>query len=399
MQAGFWLAQHHPAVTPGPLAPACARCHAGAQLLASFCSRCGQDLRDLEQLPLNPGLIESWNQALNCSQPGAPEPGRGQQADQFGPQAPEPIDCLLGQRSLLVAVRQSGSVDLWNPHQGSCLGRLQLAWAAQAAALVDNLLVSVREQAVEVVHLTPALRQDICRFDRNARFQTPGPLASRLAADRRNLAWLAGDQLVNYSVRPQGLQPAWQVKLRGGCADLAWNPQGLWCLQERALFLLGPGGERLAEIELPAPALGLQAQAEDLWVCGQQGELWRCREGRIQRGWPAQEESCFAFAAGPEHVVQCCGRNLRALNLQSGRQHTLQVPQPCVLPPLVGPGWAVLVSYEGMLYHLALDQEQPRVLQARRPFSSFEPIVLPPVLAGDKLVLAGPEGQLAAWTL
>jgi hypothetical protein len=365
-------------VTPGPRAPACARCHAAAQLLASFCAQCGHDLRQSEGLPASTGLNESWSQPEQT-----------------------PIECLLGNHALLAAVRQNGCVDLWNPYQGKHLQRLSLQLGNEilAAALLDNLLVALSSQEVEVLHLTPALRQDLCRFDRNARKRAPGPLCSRLAVSRRRLAWQAGDHLVSYLVRPDGLKEAWKLKTRGTCLDLAFGPQGLWCLRDSSLSLFDQDGRSLTQVSLPAPAIGLQVQDQDLWVCGRQGELWRCQGERIQRAWPAQKESCFAFGAGPRHVLQCSGRNLHLLSLESGRQHWLQVPQPCVLPPLLGPSWAVLVSYEGMVYHLALDQEQPRVLQARRPFSSFEPIMLAPVVAGDKLVLCGPEGQLAAWSL
>ena len=377
MQAGFWLAHYHPSVTPGLRAPACARCHAAAQLLASFCAQCGHDLRLAESLPPSPSLADAWSQ---------PEEA--------------PIECLVGNHALLAAVRQNGWVDLWNPYQGTHLQRLPVQLGpTQAAALLDNLLVAVSAQDVEVLHLTPALRQDLCRFNRNARLQAPGPLCSRLAVGRRRLAWQAGDHLVSYLVRPEGLKEAWKLRIRGTCLDLAFGPQGLWCLGESDVSLFAEDGQKLAQISLPGPAIGFQPQAEELWICGRQGELWRCLGQRIQRAWPAHKESCFAFAAGARHVLQCSGRNLHVLSLESGRQHLLQVPQPCVLPALLGPSWAVLVSYEGMVYQLALDQESPRVLQARRPFSSFEPIMLAPVVAGDKLVLCGPEGQLAAWNL
>ncbi|MBS2034185.1 hypothetical protein JST97_04310 [bacterium] len=375
MQAGFWLAQDHPALTPSPCLPACARCHEVAQLLANFCSRCGQDLRLPGPLSAGSQLTESWSQNEG-----------------------EPLECLLANHALLAAVRHH-KVDFWNPYSGARLGELSLEPGIEAAALVDNLLVLVREREVEVVHLTPFLRKDLCRYDRNCRFPAPGQLRSRLAGKDRQLAWLAGEQLVHFSVRPNGFERTWTAKVRGGCLDLAWSEQGLWCLGEDGLSLYDARGCRMSQLELPAPALSLQVQGQDLWVCGQRGELWRCRGAQIQRSWPGHGESCFAFAAGPRHVLQCSGRNLHLLSLDSGRQQTLQVPQPCVLPPLLGSDWSVLVSYEGMVYQLSLQQEQPRVVQGRRPFSSFEPIMLAPVLAGDKLVLAGPEGQLVAWSL
>lgn len=375
MEAGFWFAQDHPALTPGPCPPSCQRCSASPQLLASFCSHCGQDLRQARLTASPARLSESWSQSQQGS-----------------------VECLLGNHALLAAVRAE-SADFWNPFTGAELGWLALRPGIQAAALLDNLLVVLRGSEVEVVHLTPVLRQDLCRYDRNATLSAPGPLGSKLAPAQRHLAWVAGEQLVCYAVRPNQFALVWQAKIREVCQDLAWTAQGLWCLSPSGLSCYDMQGGRISQLSLPAPALGLQVQGQDLWVCGQQGELWRYRDGQIQRSWPARGESCYAFCVGPGHIVQCSGRNLHVLSLDSGRQQTLQVPQPCVLPALLGAEWAVLVSYEGMLYHLSLQQEQPRVLEARRPFSSFEPIVLAPVVAGDKLVLAGPEGQLAAWTL
>lgn len=377
MQAGFWLAHHHPAVTPGPRALECAQCGAAAQLLASFCAHCGKDLRQASSLPAQTLLSEVWSQPPD-----------------------EPIECLLGNHGLLIAVRQTGWLDLWSPFQAARLQRMALSSGVQAAALLDNLLIAVRQDQVEVIHLTPPLRQDLCRFDRNARFVAQGPLRSPLAGSQRKLAWLAGDQLVCMAVRPSGLELAWTQPCKDPCRDLAWSPAGLWRLSEQSLSLHSEAsGELLHITALPAPALSLQAGPEDVWICGRQGELWRWRDGQIQRSWPGHGEMCFDFAANASQVIQCSGRRLHILSLQSGRQHLLEVPQPCVLPALMGPHWAVLVSYEGMVYHLAFDQEQPRVVQARRPFSSFEPIMQKPVRAGDKLFLAGPEGQLAGWRL
>jgi hypothetical protein len=377
MQAGFWLATVHPAVTPSPLALHCARCGAAGLLLANFCARCGADLRPLLALPAHTELAESWS---------APED--------------EPIECLLGNHGLLAALRQTGRVDLWSPYQVERLQSLPVQPGVEAAALLDNLLVTLRQNEVEVHHLTPHLRGDACRFDRNHRFQTSGRLASPLANSGQRLSWLAGSELVCQRIVPSGLQPAWRQPWKGECLALAWSRSGLWVLQQTSLQLLaGETGERLLSLELPAPALSLGTCGEDLWVCGQQGELWLYQAGTLQRNWPGQQETCFSFAAGPTHVIQCSGRRLRVLHRPSGRQRLLEVPQPCVLPPVLGPQWAVLVSYEGMVYHLALDQEQPRVAQARRPFSSFEPIMTAPVVAGRRLFLAGPEGQLAGWHL
>jgi len=382
MQAGFWLAHHHPAVTLGPRALQCRHCGADSQLLANYCARCGQDLRQANPLPAQTLLTEIWSHP-----------------------AGDPIECLLGNHGLLVAVRQNGWLDLWSPYQMAQLQRLPLSGEVQAAALLDNLLIAVREEQVEVVHLTPLLRQDLCRFDRNARFAAQGPLRSPLACRdgspaRQLVSWQAGDQLVCYAVRPSGLELAWKQPCNSVCRDLGWATAGLWRLSEEALSLHNAvDGELLHSTALAAPALSLQAQPEEVWICGQQGELWRWRDGQIQRSWPSHGEMCFDFAVNAGHVIQCSGRKLHILSLQSGRQHLLEVPQACVLPALIGPGWAILVSYEGMVYHLALDQEQPRVIQARRPFSSFEPIMVKPVQAGDKLFLAGPEGQLAGWRL
>jgi len=377
MQAGFWLAHHHPAVTPSPRAQDCADCGATAQLLANFCARCGRDLRQANALPPQTGLAEIWSQP-----------------------ADDPIECLLGNHGLLAAVRQTGWLDLWSPFQSARLQRLPVCSGVQAAALLDNLLIAVREDQVEVVHLTPPLRHDLCRFDRNAHFAGPGPLRSPLACSERQLAWLAGDQLVCYAVRPSGLELVWRQPCSSPGRALAWTVAGLWRLSEEMLCLHSAAdGKLLHSSALPAPGLSMQAQPEEVWVCGRQGELWRWRDGQVQRSWPGHGDMCFDFAANAGHVVQCSGRRLHILSLHSGRQHLLEVPQPCVLPPLMGPDWAVLVSYEGMVYHLALDQEQPRVIQARRPFSSFEPIMVKPIQAGDKLFLAGPEGQLAGWRL
>lgn len=377
METGFWLATGHPAVTPGPHSPSCARCGAAAQLLASFCARCGQNLRAGCELPAQTQLLENWAQ---------PED--------------QPIECLLGGHTLLAAVRQTGWVDLWSPYQTARLQRLPVQAGIEAAALSDNLLVSLRRNVLEVLHLTPSLRQDRCRFDRNARFELTGPLASPLASAGRNLAWVAGSELVCHRVQPGGLVPAWSRPWKGSCSGLAWNDEGLWALQGASLILYrATDGEALLQLQLPAPPLSLSLQGREAWVCGHQGELWLCHSGAIQRNWPGRGETCFSFATSPAHVIQCSGRRLHVLSQRSGRQHLLEVPQPCVLPPVLGPQWAVLVSYEGMVYHLALDQEYPRVAQARRPFSSFEPLMVPPVLAGPRLFLAGPEGQLAGWLL
>lgn len=377
MQAGFWLATDHPAVTPGPSALTCAVCGAVGQLLANYCSRCGLDLREAERLPVQTQLQESWSQ---------PED--------------DPIECLLGNHALVAALRQTGWVDLWTPYQSSRLQRLPIPAGVEAAALVDNLLVTVRQQQVEALHLTPPVRQDPCRFDRNDRFQSPGPLASPLAASRRNLAWVAGAELVCLQVLASGLKTAWRQPWKGSCQGLAWNEQGLWTLQESRLTLHSAStGEPLLRLELPGAALALSLQGSEAWICGQQGELWLYQSGVLQRNWPGREEACFSFATSPGHVIQCSGRRLRVLHQRSGRQHLLEIPQPCVLPPVIGPQWAVLVSYEGMVYQLALDQEQPRVSLARRPFSSFEPIMIQPLVAGPRLFLAGPEGQLAGWLL
>ncbi len=377
MQAGFWLATGHPAVTPSAQLPTCARCGAAAQLLASFCAGCGHDFRTCAQLPEQTQLLENWAQ---------PED--------------EPIECILGSHNLLVALRQTGWADFWSPYQAARLQRLPVQAEVEAAALSDNLLVTVSRNRVEVIHLTPALRQDPCRYDRGSRFEAPGPLASPLAAAGRKLAWVAGSELVCHQVLPSGLAPAWRRPWKGNCGALAWNEQGLWALQgDRLALYRAEDGDRLLHLQLPASPLSLSLQGREAWVCGHQGELWLCHSGAIQRNWPGRGETCFSFATSPSHVIQCSGRRLHVLSQRSGRQHLLEVPQPCVLPPVLGPQWAVLVSYEGMVYHLTLSQEYPRVAQARRPFSSFEPIVIQPVLAGPRLFLAGPEGQLAGWLL
>ena len=377
MQAGFWLATDHPAVTPGPISWNCAACGAAGQLLANFCARCGRDLRDPGGLPAQTILQESWSQPQD-----------------------DPIECLLGNHALLAALRQTGWVDLWTPYQNGRLQRLPIPAGVEAAALLDNLLVTVRQQQVEVLHLTPSLRQDSCRYDRNVRFESPGPLASPLASSERRLAWVAGSELICQQVLPSGLKTAWRLPWKGSCRALAWNEQGLWLLQENHLTLHSEShGELLLRLDLPGPALALSLQGQEVWVCGEQGELWLYQAGVLQRNWPTRGETCFSFATSPGHVIQCSGRRLRILHQRSGRQHLLEIPQPCVLPPVIGPQWAVLVSYEGMVYQLGLDQEQPRVSQARRPFSSFEPIMIQPVVAGPRLFLAGPEGQLAGWLL
>lgn len=366
-----------PAVTPSPNAQACRNCGATAQLLANYCSRCRRDLRNTDWLPVQTQLTEGWAQ---------PED--------------DPIECLLGNHTILAALRQTGWLDLWSAHKSERLQRIAIRAGVEAAALLDNLLVTICQNKVEILHLTPLLRNDPCRYDRNGGFSSPGPLASPLATDGRRLAWLAGSQLVCHQALPSGLRPAWSCPWKGTCAALAWNAEGLWALQDANLSLYSAeNGELRLSVQLPAPAFSVNLQGKDVWVCGHQGELWLCQSGVIQRNWPGHGETCFGFAASPSHVIQCSGRRLHVLHQRSGRQHLLEIPQPCVLPALMGPQWAVMVSYEGMVYHLALDQEQPRVVQARRPFSSFEPLMTPPVLAGPRLFLAGPEGQLAGWLL
>jgi hypothetical protein len=310
------------------------------------------------------------------------------------------IDCLLVHSTVVAATRSSGWLDLYSLQSGALLQRIRLRKPVQAAALLDNLWVGLAQDQVEVVHLTPLLCQDACRYDRNSNFSSGGELASPLAQDSQRLFWVARQQLVCYQARPQGLQKQWQALLPGPSPGLALWGEWVFALVERSLFQFDArSGEQLNRTELPFQPQALKQAGDALWISGREGDLWKWKGGELTRGWAGPSRRSYQFGANPSHVVLCAGRTVLNLNLNSGRQCSLELPQPCVLAPLLGENWALLSSYEGMLYQLALDQESPRVVQARRPFTSFEPTTVQPLIAGDRVVLAGPEGQLAVWSL
>ena len=376
MQALFWLAYKHPAVS---FCLRCDACGAEQAILARYCRHCRADLTTLRPAPAQVEMHELWSHSQK-----------------------DTIDCLLVNHSLLATARSSGYLDLWSLQQpGPALKRLPLRRPVQAAALLDNLFVGLCQNQVEVLHLTPQLCQDACRYDRSSHFESSGPLASPLAQEAQRLVWVAGTQLVCYLARPQGLSPCWQTPLGESSPGIALVGERVFVLAGRCLReFQAHSGLEVGSTTLSFQPLGLRKVGQTLWIAGQRGELWKWRQGGdMVRSSAGHSGPCYSFQASQNHVVLCAGRTVHILDLVAGRQHALDLPQPCVLAPVLGDQWALLASYEGMLYLLALDQDQPRVVQARRPFSSFEPTTVPPQPAGDRLVLAGPEGQLAIWSL
>lgn len=352
----------------------CRHCKTKQPVLARFCRKCRSDLTLPGQAQEPVQLKECWSQA-----------------------SAESIEFVLASHSLVAAARAGGSFDLYALYTGEALARLDLA--AEAAALVDNLVVGVAGRQVEVVHLTPRLCDDPCRYDRGRRLELEGSLASPLAASGLHLVWLAGRELHCWVARPQGLEPLWRRPLEAECQALAIHDEVVYFLGEGALTLWGlSDGQALGNYEFNFTGVALNCQGDSVWVAGRGGELWQLVRGRWQAAWPPVGRA-YNFAADAAHVLVSAGRKLHVLNRETGRRHTLELPQPCVLAPLLVDRTALLASYEGMLYQLALDQEQPRVVLARRPFTSFEPTTVQPLLVGDRLVLAGPEGQVAVWSL
>ena len=374
MQALFWLAHKHPAVTQSLDCPQCGLDHC---LLARFCRGCRADLTRLEPPPEHIQMREVWRQ-----------------------ESSDPIECLLANHSLVATPRLSSCLDLWSLRQPTLLKRLSLRHPVQTAALIDNLFVGLSGEQIEVIHLTPVLCGDACRYDRNQHFSGPGPLRSALAHDSQRMVWVAGDQLCCYRALPQGLKKAWHSALNPTPLGLCLHGPSVFVLTAQALLEFDASdGQLMATRPLPFEPLGLTSVADTLWIVGQQSELWRFQHGALSGVRVSPSGPCYNFQANRQHAVLCGGRHVQVLALRSGRLHTLELPQACVLRPLLGDHWALLASYEGMIYQLALEQEQPRVVQARRPFTSFEPTTVQPVLAGTRLLMAGPEGQLAQWSL
>jgi len=348
-----------------------------ARVLDRFCRNCGADRTRQDALPGRVLLSEIWSRQL-----------------------PQPMSGIWANHSILAAPDLAGKLWLGNLLNGEILHVHDLPGPPESAALVDNLFVSAAQDRLDVVHLTPLLHQDPCRFDRNARLQLPGRLASALHQGGDCVALVAGQYLVTYRVDPQGLHENWRRKLSAPCQGLAMAGSQLYLVSDKTLFELNlSDGSAVHSVLLPFDPLGLRSNRQEIWLASSSGELYRYRQGRLQRAWAGQSGPCYAFEVSAEHALLSGGRKLQILKLQSGRQFTLEVPQACVLPALVGPNWALLSCYEGMLYLLSLHQEPPRVVHARRPFTSFEPITLSPLLCGSRLVMAGPEGQLTCFSL
>lgn len=354
----------------------CRNCETEQPVLARFCRHCRSDLTQ-SAAPARPvQLKECWSQ-----------------------NSPDTVEFVLASHSLVAAARSGGRVDLFALRDGQPLTHLEFSQTLESAALLDNLLVGVWSNRVEVAHLTPRLTGDPCRYDRGRRSEVSGPLASPLTASGLHVVWKAGRELVCWVARPQGLEPLWRRPLERDCLGLCLHEEEVlflweWGVQRFALADGQPTGTH----ELNFRPVALRCQGDSLWVAGDGGELWRHQRGLWQPAWPAVGRG-YSFAVDAGHALVSAGRKLHVLNLESGRRHSLELPQPCVLAPLLSQSTALLASYEGMLYQLDLDQEQPRVVLARRPFTSFEPTTVQPLLVGDRLVLAGPEGQVAVWSL
>lgn len=301
---------------------------------------------------------------------------------------------------LLATLGEDHCVHLWEAETGHLLARTRALQGIQFACLMDSLLLAICPDRVEVVHLTPLLTGDACRFDRNSKLALQGPLHSKVACRGQLAAWVSGPQLLAMEARPQGLCQLWRRPAASEVRSLVWNHDGLWVLQKnRLLCFKSSDGSPLGEWELPFDALDLKAVDSYLLIGGERGELFKIvnQQGHWLR--PADGKACFALSVSPQLAALSRGRDLLFVDLHTARSRTLELPQPCVLPLLLQQDWAILTSSEGMLYQVDLQGGLARIREARRPFTSFEPTTTAPVLIRDKVLMAGPDGQLAAWAL
>lgn len=297
---------------------------------------------------------------------------------------------------LLALARASHEIEVWDHCSGFRLGSVALDQRVLALELVDQLLLAFSEKALRVIHLTPTLQGDACRHQRDAHHHFPQSLQCAPVREGKRLVWLQGEQLQLWQAQPQGLECLWSVPWRGECHSLSFRSAQVAVAGSHSLDILqADTGERLQRWRLEQPGCRLASTDSALWLADRGGNLWRCSpQGPQKVSASTRPHSHFGFALCESHALFTCGRHLEVVHLASARRHTLELPQPCLLDPLLGPGWAILSSYDGMLYRLQLESGPPQVVEAWRPFHSFEPSLTAPLLLARQLILAGPEGQL-----
>jgi hypothetical protein len=265
---------------------------------------------------------------------------------------------------------------------------------------MDSLLLAICRDRLEVIHLTPLLTGDACRFNRNSKLALDGPLRSPIACFGQRAAWISGPNLLAVEARPQGLLEIWRRPAPSEICAVLWNEQGLWALQKQLLLWLDPqDGRLIQEWQLPFVALDFKAVGPWLLIGGERGELFKICDNQGHWLRPADDKVCFALAVAPQLAAFSRGRSLLFVDLVTARSRTLELPQACVLPLILSQQWALVTSSEGMLYEIDLQGGLAQIRAAHRPFTSFEPTTTAPVITGNKVLLAGPDGQLAAWTL
>lgn len=280
------------------------------------------------------------------------------------------------------------------------MARTQTLEGLQLACLMDSLLLAICQDRLEAIHLTPLLTGDPCRFDRNSKLALDGPLRSPITCFGQKAAWISGPHLLAVEARPQGLFELWRHPAPSEICSLMWNEQGLWVLQKQLLLWLDPQhGSLIQEWKLPFVALDLKAVGPWLLIGGERGELFKIFDSQGHWLRPADDKVCFALTASSQLAAFSRGPSILFVDLVTARSRTLELPQPCVLPLILNQQWALVTSSEGMLYEVDLQGGLASIRGAHRPFTSFEPTTTAPVMTGNKVILAGPDGQLAAWAL
>jgi len=297
----------------------------------------------------------------------------------------------------LLAANKDGTIELFHPDHGEPGLSLKGLDHPRALLLDQHLLLGWNDRQLRIWHLTPLLYGDPCRIDRNATLPLAAPLQCNPAHRPGELLWAAGNSLECWQWQLSGLERRWRRPVRQLRGLLGWGQDWL-SLESNAIQLwCGASGDPLQRWPLEGDLSDWCLLPERLLLLTRQGTVWKFQGNRLQSLW-SQPEISFSLNCAGRHLVITQGMRVRTLALDSGQASSLELLHPCVVKPLVHSSWALLPSYDGILYQLNL-KARPSVVGAHTLYSSFEPTTRPCQLWGHRLFSLSPEGRLDCWQL
>lgn len=358
----------------------CSGCQAANRWLARFCRNCGQGLHARDWLP-------------DTSSEDSPQPSRWPAGwNQIGELGFAPIwaGLLDGQ---LFALGRSGGLRLWNRHSDEFEDPCgPLGTQLSPPSYLHGYLAVPNQDSITLVDLLDARGSGPRRVQR-----LRGPLLCPTASDRAHwLAALVQDgesrSLQLFRLHQGKLQLSWNQVVAGGAPGSGVIPRIAWCDQVLIYFheegrIQGieptTGAQRFEE-RCPCPPASIPPWSSpgELFWAGQDGSLWWLRmspEVQLHQLSGAQNSQVYALASQGDTLLVSYGRKLMRLQVSTGRNEVLDLPQYCTIAPWIQGETALVHSQEGQLYRIPLGQQNLQVESSERMPASFSNSLIGPI--------------------